>query len=793
MKQQTKPRPLASWLDLAPVSARVHRRQNAMTIFCIVLAVALVATIFAMADMELRTQRRQAIRTDGNWHVATTELTADEAAVVAARPDVAAVGLYDVVNYGLDSGYTLAGQEVAVCGSDENFYTEIFPMAVTEGRAPAAPGEVMLTESAKTGGVALGDAISLQTPTGSHVLTVVGFIETTTMLSVNDAVGAVLTLEGFEAVSARHELNVYIRFTPLSNKQAAIAEIETAFGLSDGALHENAKLMTLDFSTSNRWLASLYGTALVLFVLVLAAGAFMIAGTLNSSVAARTSFFGLLRCLGATPRQVRRYVRREALQWCAVAVPAGLAIGCAVSWALCALLRFLSPSYFYDMPMFALSPVALVFGALVGLVTVGLAARTPAKRAGRVSPLTALRGNDATGLPAGRLRKPAGGNRLAVQLGVRHALAARRNLILVAGSFALSIVLFLAFDTALAFFHHGWRPVQPYTPDLSVVSTDNTCSLPGSLQSEFAALPGVKRVYGRRFSYSLPAETSDGRSITVNLVSYEQHQYGWAAEDLLEGALGSADAGADYTALAVFDPYAADALAVGDSVTLPSCGEAALTVSGLLSQSPLDREEGVLLLICNEATFEALTGETGYTIFDIQVTNRFTDDDLAAVRSAAAAATGGEYTFSDRRAQNLEGRGAYLAIAVFFYGFEVVIALITVLGILNCIQMSVSARLGQYGVMRAVGLTLRQLRRMVLAEAAANAAAGCLVGVALGLPLHWALYTSMITGHWGTAWQVPWGALAVILVLVAGSALLAACAPAGRLRRLSITETIGGE
>ena len=140
-----------------------------MTIFCIVLAVALVATIFAMADMEMRTQRRQAIRTDGNWHVATTELTADDAAVVAARPDVAAVGLYDVVNYGLDSGYTLAGQEVAVCGSDENFYTEIFPMAVTEGRAPAAPGEVMLTESAKTGGVALGDAISLQTPTGSHV------------------------------------------------------------------------------------------------------------------------------------------------------------------------------------------------------------------------------------------------------------------------------------------------------------------------------------------------------------------------------------------------------------------------------------------------------------------------------------------------------------------------------------------------------------------------------------------------------------------------------------------------
>ena len=119
--------------------------------------------------------------------------------------------------------------------------------------------------------------------------------------------------------------------------------------------------MTLDFSTSNRWLASLYGTALVLFVLVLAAGAFMIAGTLNSSVAARTSFFGCCGALG--PRRARCAAMSGAKRcsgalsrcrrgWPSAALSAGRS---------CALLRFLSPSYFYDMPMFALSPVALVF------------------------------------------------------------------------------------------------------------------------------------------------------------------------------------------------------------------------------------------------------------------------------------------------------------------------------------------------------------------------------------------------------------------------------------------------
>ena len=776
---------LRHWLDLVPLSARVHRRQNRMTLFCIVLAVSLVATIFAMADMELRTQRREAIRTDGNWHVSTTALTADEAAVVAARPDVAAVGLYDVTNYDLSGGYTLAGQPAVVCGADDAFYTEIFPVAIVEGRAPAAPGEAVLTKSAQAAGLQLGDAFTLETPSGPHTLTAVGFVETTTMLSQADAVGLVLTLDGFDAVSAEHELNVFIRFTPLSDKQGAIADIESGFGLPDGALKENAKLMTLDLSTSNPWLSSLYGTALVLFVLVLAAGVLMIAGTLNSSVAARTAFFGLLRCLGATPRQVRRYVRREALQWCAVAVPAGLCTGTAVSWGLCALLRFLAPGYFYDMPMFALSPIALVFGALVGFVTVLLAARTPARRAGAVSPLTAVRGN-AGGTPPVRRGLRRTGRHLAWRLGAHHALAARRNLVLVAGSFALSIVLFLAFDTALAFFHSGWKPVQPYAPDLSIVSPDNTCSLDAALPGELAGVDGVKRVYGRRFAYSLPAE-SGGRALTVNLVSYEENQYRWAGQDLLEGAI---DPDAGFTLLTIYDPDAPNALAVGDTVTL--LGQT-LTVGGLLSDSPLDREAGVVLLICNEATFEALTGQTGYTILDIQVSAGFTDEALARVRALAEQATGGNYTFSDRRASNLEGRGAYLAIGVFFYGFEVVIALITVLNILNCIQMSVSARLPQYGTMRAVGMTVRQLLQMVLAESAAYAAVGCAAGLALGLPLHWLLYTSMITQRWGTAWRVPWGSVALIVALVSGSALLAARAPARRLRGLSVTATIAAE
>ena len=68
----------------------------------------------------------------------------------------------------------------------------------------------------------------------------------------------------------------------------------------------------------------LYLTAGILAVLVMMAGTFMIASSFNMSVLKRTQFFGLLRCLGATKKQVKRYVRMEGLRYSLVGIPIGL-------------------------------------------------------------------------------------------------------------------------------------------------------------------------------------------------------------------------------------------------------------------------------------------------------------------------------------------------------------------------------------------------------------------------------------------------------------------------------------
>ena len=72
---------------------------------------------------------------------------------------------------------------------------------------------------------------------------------------------------------------------------------------------------------------SLFLIAGGLFVLILLAGVMMISGSINSTVAQRTKFFGMMRCIGMSRQQLKRFVRLEALNWCKTAIPIGIVMG----------------------------------------------------------------------------------------------------------------------------------------------------------------------------------------------------------------------------------------------------------------------------------------------------------------------------------------------------------------------------------------------------------------------------------------------------------------------------------
>ena len=91
-----------------------------------------------------------------------------------------------------------------------------------------------------------------------------------------------------------------------------------------------------------------------------------------------------MRCVGATPKQIMKFVRKEALNWCKVAIPIGIITGVLIIWILCALLRVLSPEFFSAMPIFGISIPSIAAGIAIGILTVLLASCSPAKKAAKV-------------------------------------------------------------------------------------------------------------------------------------------------------------------------------------------------------------------------------------------------------------------------------------------------------------------------------------------------------------------------------------------------------------------------
>lgn len=788
---------MKSYLDLISISAKIHRKQNRMSVFCIMLAVFLVATIFGMADMFIRSQMLQTQLEYGLWHIGVQNITDADVREIAQMESVESASRYGVLNFRGDEGYTFAGKDIIIAGADES-YLDMYIDSLDEGSFPENEYEALAVESMRDmAGVQIGDTITIDVPDGDKLQYIVsGFFRNASKTLREDSYGIFVTTEAFRALFPPEEqsdnLETYksllmVRFTRVGNIRREIDGIKSRYHLSDEEVAENTKILALSGQSRNMFIMQIYATAAVLFVLVMIAGVMMIAGSLNSNVSQRTEFFGLMRCTGATAGQVMRLVYKEALRWCRTAIPVGIGAGVVVIWVLCAVLRYLAPKFFYAVPVFGLSVPSIIMGTAVGVLTVLLAARTPAKRAAKVSPLAAVSGNAGDMRP---VRKAANTRLFKVDtaLGIHHAKASRKNLILMAGSFALSIILFLSFYVTVDFMGHAIRPMQPWTPDLSVISPDLTCSVDRDLVESLKSNPAVRRIYGRGFAYDVPVTVGDVGAGKADLISYEQNQFDWAKKYLNEGSLEEVQSEPN-TGLIVYEE-GVERIKVGDTVTLSIDGkEKEIRIVGQLSASPFTNDGQTDMIICSEDTFRQVTGQEDYTIIDIQLKNGTTDAEVNEIHQQV----GTDYIFSDERLDNISARGVNYCFALFIYGFLIVVAFITVFNVINSIAMSVSARMKLYGAFRAIGLSTGQLAKMVVAEAATYTVVGSICGIVLGIIINRLLFGMLVESHWGDVWKIPFGALSIILIIVVLSVILAVHGPIRQIREMSVVDTISAQ
>ena len=772
---------MKSYLSLIPISAKVRRRQNRMTILCIVIAVFLVSAIFSVADMMLRTQMNRAAGKDGSWHLQIAGITQSQAEQLAQQPDVVCAGAGAVFNEGGEEDYRLNGKRVVLYGCDAQFL-RVNRSAAFEGTFPEQDGEVLLGKgAARIFGVAIGDSVTLKLPDGQNrtlTVTGIGGVDESYYEMQFALVDIYLPQETFESLltgqgEALPQTVYDLQYTSAAKAAKALPQLQQQYG--EDAVHENLNVMGSAGQSNSTAFRTVYGMAGVLFALVLLAGVLMISGTMNSNVAQRTRFFGMMRCLGMSKQQVVHFVRMEALNWCRIAVPIGLVLGTFSSWVVCGALRYGIGGEFATTPVFRLSTGGLCAGAVVGVVTVLLAAQAPAKRAAEVPPVAAASGSEQAAVVhhAANL----GSGRTETALGIYHATASKKNWFLITASFALSIVLALGFIVILQFASLLLPSLAPWQADVIYTGYDNERVLPDTMAQQLRRMPGVARVWGCTGLVHVPASSDRNNVEQVTFCSYDDFMLESSKSMVVKGRMAK-NSGADNEVMTMYNKT--NPIRVGDTITVNGVP---LTVVGAFSQGIFPDD---VTLIAPETLFRRVAGEQNYNMIGVQLDRTASDETVLAL----AAFSSDQIVVQDLRESNRQDRGTYYAARIVLYGFLAIIGGISLLNIVNSISMSVSARMKQYGILRAIGMDDAQLKRMVSAEAGTYAVSGLVVGIALGLVLNRKLYILLITHYFGAAWQVPWDCLAVIVVVVLAAVVLAVYNPVRRILMQPITATI---
>ncbi|MFI9588800.1 ABC transporter permease [Nonomuraea sp. NPDC052265] len=732
----------------------------------------------------------------------------------------------------------LLGKDGRAVGSSPTTALSIVPgpldrTSIVAGTGPGSDDQAAVLDknTAKSQGLRLGDTITvLDREQAPQRFRLVGLLDpgVDLELSFTGAVGfTAATAQRMTGAKGYREIDVAGSAPGL--KQAVAAALGGAYEVKSGA--ELADDLAASAGLSMRTLT----VGLLLFgAVAMMVAALVIYNTFTILVAQRTREMALLRCIGATRGQVFGSIVLESL---AVGLLAS-ALGLLAGYGLAVLALTLLAAFDAPMPTdaaVALTPVTIGIGLAVGLVVTMFAALLPARAATHVPPVAALRaqpeeqdfrtgllrwvfaglfllagaGTTAFGvaaLPAGEpstlfvvmaggalvflavlilgpvLVRPLSAvvgwvpaklfgvpGRLALDNSARNPRrAATTTVALTIGVTLMTLISVLSASTRLTV----WNKLDEQFPvDYMLAGQVQDSGVPRSVAEKLRGRPELASVLQIR---ETPGKVGDRR---FDIGTY----HGTVTPEVLSGSMAGLSAGQ----VALLD-HAASALGVkvGDTVTVRTerAGSVPLKVVAVLAGT----NSTLPPLTVAERPFDTYYDRVPDSRVMINIRDGVAADQARQVVMAAIAAhpTVQMASSTEVRGQFDETLDMLLMIVTGLLGLAILISL---LGIANTLSLSVHERTRESALLRALGLTRPQLRRMLSVEALMLGLIGALVGVVLGGVFGWAAVRAMLPG---AVFSAPLGQIALFVVLSGLAGVLAAVVPARRAARASIVGSL---
>lgn len=581
-------------------------------------------------------------------------------------------------------------------------------------------------------------------------------------------------------------------------------------------------------------------TTALISAVALFAGAFLIFNTLSMTVVERLRELGLLRAAGASRGQIMSFMLVQAVVIGIVGSILGVVLGAILAAAMAGWVRIVG-----SVPLGAtvVTPGPIVISVVLGIVVTLAAALEPARRAGRIAPVEALKARlDLPSARRARLRWlvgvfalvgvaglflwPRGAGeaalvralavyavllvaallipfilpamarlaglpflavtRLEERLARASILRDRSRAALTVGALTVGLAMIVALGGVAA---HARTAASAWIADVVpgdlVVTSIFPRALDEGLDELLSDLDGVASVS--------PFATFDLAVAGVRVEGAAMVGADLAADGRLriidgdrEAALAALDAGG--SVIVPSGVAVRDGLATGDVLAATAADGSVLDLRvAAIADRTLPGQEGETLLVgWSDAERLGVAGADGFAI-------RYATEATAEQR-AAVAAEARTVALEPTGLGQIQGAIGQALDRIFglFDALALVAVIVASLGIVNTLTMNVLERVREIGILRAAGMTRRQVWRTVVVEAGVTGLIGAITGVLVGLVVG-ALMVVLGGGTLSLAVAVPWGTAALALVLGVALAMLAAAYPARLASRLSIVRAVASE
>ena len=839
---------MRSYSDISLKYLKKNKRRTLLTIIGIILSLSLISGVGFLALSFNEYMYDRAISNNGDYEFGIFNVNKNIVNILRNDVDLEKIG----VSTNAVQGYlTLEGKgenSIYVTEQDKTYSTEITSTELTEGEYPKSNNELILNRKAKDAlEINIGDKVKLKEvqfdENGNKVLTdnykeykIVGFIKE--QYETNDLIFSGETL--LDNLEDNKDYNIFFTVTNSKNKVDLVNEKFNNLHLDReiNYISVNNDLLALRGESLYKGINTTIEQMIILVLgIIILSTIFLIYNAINISVTERMTQFGILRSIGATPRQVINIVIKEGLVMCLLSIPFGIIFGFLGVWITVKLLGAQISNMFGGGQLIVRFHLSIIlFTLILGVITIFVATWGPAKKAGKVSPISVIKGNgedEKIKFYNGKIIRKIFG--IEGWIAYKNIRKNSKRFTVTILSLSISLIMFITFTTLNMKRIDELDYVKKNTlmqGKLYIYENINK----DIIEEEVKSIDGIGDVYAISMKY-IPYLYLDGDIITdeykndryngldnyldKDIIEYAQVE-GYSDEALnkleIENGLKNnevviVNSFASYNSEGQLENINFTNIKEGDTIKVAKSSIdgydkedfneildrdkkdnnfVEFKVKKIINKSPFDYDySSTFKIIMNYDEFTKLYDENYYNttigfryenIKDKKGVQQISDKINIIVEK-------NKLTFDDINKDNQSYEEMWNVVNVFVYGFIVMVTLIGIVNVVNTISLNIILKKKEFGTLGTIGMSNNQLSKMILFEGILHGIFSSIVAGIFSIPLV-LLIVKMVSYGFTMSTKIYYQPFVIGFAINLIVVLIASLIPLNKLKKMSLVETI---